>query len=87
MHLQRCQPSLPESVWGGQEREELAHAIASDTAKRVSQAMKMRKGRENLPAQLPNRICDPAIRTFPHSRKRRRAMTGAEAAEAVLRDQ
>jgi hypothetical protein len=71
---------------GGQEGEELAHAIAGDTAERVSQAMRMREKRENLPARLPDRIHVPVIRAFPHSRKRKRAMTGAEAAEAALRD-
>jgi hypothetical protein len=71
---------------GGQEGEELAHIIAGDTAKRISQAMKMREGRENLPARLPDRICEPAIQAFPHSCKRKRAMTGAEAAEAALKD-
>ncbi|KAI9779695.1 MAG: hypothetical protein M1839_007193 [Geoglossum umbratile] len=61
---------------GGQEGEELAHAIAGDTAKRVSQAMRMREGRENLPARLPDRI--------HRQRKLRKAQREANEAQKVL---
>ena len=69
-----------------QKKKELMHAIASDTAKRVSQVMRMRKRKKNLSARLSNRIRESRIQTFRHSRNRKQAMMRVEAAEAALKD-
>jgi hypothetical protein len=70
----------------GQEGEGPAHVIAGNTAKHVFQAMRVRERRKNLPAWLPDRTRELVIRAFPHSRKRKRAMAGAETVKAALRD-
>jgi hypothetical protein len=70
---------------GGQRGEELARVLAEITAKTVARALEIEDKRGDLPARLPDPIREPALRHFV-GRKRDRAMTGTEAAEAALRD-
>ena len=68
---------LSREHFGGQEGEELTHAIPCDTANRVFRAMGMGEERMNLLSRLLDRVRETVFRVFPHSRKRKRkrAMT------------
>ena len=70
---------------GGQREEELARVLAEITAKTVARALEIEDKRGDLSVRLPDPIREPALRHFV-GRKRDRAMTGTEAAEAALRD-
>jgi hypothetical protein len=70
---------------GGERGEELARVLAEITAKTVARALEIEDKRRDLSARLPNPIREPVLRHFV-GRKRGRAMTGTEAAEAALHD-